>query len=722
MKFTAFTALFCTLFLNHTVIATNTPLNITQTTTTFYNITYTKSSDGNWYVERNDGSFGTQVFPHRLLLKEALLSDNNPWPLELCTERSHQLEPGAPVGQLSYIGFGWYLLHFETEAEGLHAAQLLNARDTTEAFQFDAAVTYFGTDLWPDQWNLVNTPNNCSTNDQIFPNDINIEQAWAITEGNRNIVVAVIDDGFYMDHEDLDGTFWLNRDEIPNNQIDDDQNGFIDDINGWNFSECVNQTSTLNGQHGTQVAGIIAAKSDNDLGIRGIARGPNVPESTKVMAITAGESGTGQTGVLSAHYQGVYYAVYNDADVINASWGFADPFPLPADIHRIIAATSNTVFVAAAGNELLINNNTATERPIQYPAAFPETIAVTATGCASYYEPLATRIGPEMDIAAPGAVWTTSNSANQGFCHDDPDCYSVFGFTSSATPHVSAIAALMLAANPAIGSQEIVRRILRRTATKTGGYRDGDGNIVTETYDSNGFNPHLGYGLLNGGLAVEASADEAGLASVSVDLPHDIPFIVANDQVRIRWIGVELQNNDRVDIYAVSELGARHLLATNVLATDRNWTWQVTQSLSQNVRYKIQAEMISNSDIRQFSSEWFYFSPIDILHIDPIQVGCRDDATTLQWRSTLAPSQPIELEVHSGLHQTAIAFTNNGSYLLSLQELNQTILGSGSNQFLFSFQIRLRNPQQSQVASEWQTVEFMSNDCNPQPGPTGEMQ
>ena len=205
------------------------------------------------------------------------------------------------------------------------------------------------------------------------------EDAWQWLEdngypawGDRNIVVAVIDSGVDYTHEDLAGNMWVNAGEIPDNNIDDDNNGFIDDVYG---ADVVGSTYDHDGDpqddngHGTHVAGIIAAQGNNDIGIIGVA--PNA----QIMAIKAAQ----YSGVLTSTdiAEAILYAYQQGADIINMSFGGSGRSVLEEE--ALAVAFSNAVLIAAAGNQGIYNDTNCgiLARP-SYPAAHPYVFGVMA--------------------------------------------------------------------------------------------------------------------------------------------------------------------------------------------------------------------------------------------------------------------------------------------------------------------------------------------------------
>ncbi|MFH1245729.1 MAG: S8 family serine peptidase, partial [Candidatus Omnitrophota bacterium] len=194
---------------------------------------------------------------------------------------------------------------------------------------------------------------------------LNCEPAWDISQG-EGVVVAIVDSGIDYNHEDLNANIWINENEIPNNGKDDDGNGYIDDIIGWNFIDNNNDVMDTIG-HGSHCAGIIAARGDNGKGIIGVA------PKAKIMALKA-MTGEGESTVDKV-VQAIKYAADNGADIINLSWGVPtrwwSPIPSLSDVINY-AYAKGCIIVCAAGN----NNDDATYYP---PANYTNVITVGAT-------------------------------------------------------------------------------------------------------------------------------------------------------------------------------------------------------------------------------------------------------------------------------------------------------------------------------------------------------
>ena len=291
---------------------------------------------------------------------------------------------------------------------------------------------------------------------EIIPNDPRFEEqwnlslidmpgAWAIEKGNPEVIIAVVDTGFDYTHEDLASQTWVNVDEIPDNGIDDDNNGYIDDVHGWDFSQMPSSDGNENSQngdndpidesgHGTHVAGIIGATVDNDVGIAGIAW-----NCTLMPIRGAGVAGIRDNRSASA----IVYAVNNGARVINMSWGGRErSFVLRDAVDYAYAR--GVLMIAASGNE--------SEGDSIFPAGYRKVISVAATEQhkQKFYQ---SNFGASIDIGAPGNVILSTHINNR---------YRTLSGTSMATAHVSGVAALIISKRPSLTHEE-VRQILLST-------------------------------------------------------------------------------------------------------------------------------------------------------------------------------------------------------------------------------------------------------------------
>ena len=268
-------------------------------------------------------------------------------------------------------------------------------------------------------------------------NGIDAPGAWAHSLGDPSVVVAVIDTGVDLDHPDLEANIWTNSGEIAGNGIDDDGNGYIDDLHGWDF---VNDDSDPNDDHnhGTHVAGTIAGVA-NDIGVVGVAPGVQIM-ALKFLSASGGGYSSDAVSALS-------YAIANGASISNNSWGGGGSSGAMSGMLDQAAAVDH-LFVAAAGNSNSDNDTWPT-----YPASYPQDIVLTVASTQidgnrssfSNYGELG------VDVAAPGsAILSTVFGGG----------YATYSGTSMATPHVVGVAALVRSVAPELTALQVKERLI----------------------------------------------------------------------------------------------------------------------------------------------------------------------------------------------------------------------------------------------------------------------
>jgi subtilisin family serine protease len=267
-----------------------------------------------------------------------------------------------------------------------------------------------------------------------------VSNAWNYAGASQEIIVAVIDTGVQVDHQDLVANLRINTAEIDSNGLDDDNNGIIDDYIGADFSKGYGNAVDENG-HGTHVAGIIGASTNNGIGISGIAK------NIKILPIKfIGSSGVGSA---SAAISAIDYAVANGAKIINASWGAigANSDSLKAAIER--AKDAGVLFVAAAGND-----GVDTDGKNFYPAGY-ELSNIISVGASDSEDNLAefSNFGANtVDLLAPG-VEIASTYTSSGYVY--------LSGTSMAAPQVAGVATLVLSSHPELDFNQLRQSILK---------------------------------------------------------------------------------------------------------------------------------------------------------------------------------------------------------------------------------------------------------------------
>ena len=395
---------------------------------------------------------------------------------------------------------------------------------TIDTKSFDQSTKLPNDQYLPNQWylyntgtaNLLETLESGSASNGIKPNaDIRAPEAWKLRNSAKDIIVAVIDSGVYIEHPDLKDNIWVNKGEIPGNQIDDDNNGYIDDINGWNFTFDKNNPRArnpnpnpqfANGSHGTHVAGIIGAKGNNEIGISGVAW------DTQIMALNDDFGPPSYQHWIEAHE----YAINNKASVINNSWGGPKKISpnrlidyldksgrlldiLPADISPIKDSYDKAydLFNMAFGEDVVLiyiahnqggygdsvgmwnevgNLDVTYEQRNFMNRYFDNIISVGATNALGVQSPYS-NYGLSVDISAPGGDLSL-NKNNFGILstvadhdkkkegvlgNDEIGYYAYYQGTSMSGPVVSGAAALIRAVSPLFTASD-VKQILLQSA------------------------------------------------------------------------------------------------------------------------------------------------------------------------------------------------------------------------------------------------------------------
>ena len=284
----------------------------------------------------------------------------------------------------------------------------------------------------------LQVPNDPMYSSQWGLTKIQADKAWDITTGRQDIIIAVIDTGVDYNHPDLAANIWKNPREIPNNGIDDDKNGLVDDYYGYDFFNGKADPMDDNG-HGTHVAGIIGAVGNNGIGIAG------VNWNVKILPLKfMGADGTGD--ILSA-VAAISYARQMGASIITCSWGGKGHSQALADAIR----QTNALFVVAAGNEGTNNDVTAF-----YPANFGynNVIAVTSIDTSDQLGSSANYGQRTVNVAAPGVGILSTHPVNK-------NSYVQKSGTSMATPFVSGIAGLMLSTNSRLSPAQLKSLIIQ---------------------------------------------------------------------------------------------------------------------------------------------------------------------------------------------------------------------------------------------------------------------
>lgn len=276
--------------------------------------------------------------------------------------------------------------------------------------------------------------------------DIGLEEMWRRYEiyGSPEVIVAVCDDGFDVTHPDLAGNLWVNEDEFYGEAgVDDDGNGYVDDIHGYNFS---NKSPVYTPQkHGTHVAGTVAAVNNNEIGVCGVAGGKWPEKGTSLMLLQT------LNGDEQSYLRAMQYAVENGALISQNSWGYegnvgiiyeSDKAGIDYFIdHAGTDADGNQVGLMKGGLVVFASGNDT--KDLSYPAAYSRCLAVSSVGPTGLVAPYS-NYGDWVDISAPGGDQMISYQFGGVYSTVPDGQYAGIQGTSMAAPHVSGLAALII--------------------------------------------------------------------------------------------------------------------------------------------------------------------------------------------------------------------------------------------------------------------------------------
>lgn len=363
----------------------------------------------------------------------------------------------------------WFIADFSKDVPVAKVAEYLSSSENVETVEYSRALEVASFPFNESsrsqeyQWHYNNT-GRVFTSSTVAGADARVYDAWELCTGSPDVIVAVIDQGVKFDHEDLAANMWQNPGEIAGNGIDDDENGYIDDIYGYNFIDN-NGTITFSEEnsHGTHVAGTISAVNNNGIGVNGIAGGSGKGDGVRIMTLeTLGTAANGTSGGgLGASARAMKYAADNGAVISQNSWGYASGALSGGDWNKGnysamkeaidyfiqyagLDENGEQVGPMAGGIVIFAAGNDASELT-EYPAADPKVVSVAATsykGTPSYY----TNFGKWVSMCAPGGDEVMD--ANYGGVYstvvaaDGSSSYGSMQGTSMACPHVSGACAL----------------------------------------------------------------------------------------------------------------------------------------------------------------------------------------------------------------------------------------------------------------------------------------
>lgn len=406
-------------------------------------------------------------------------------------------------------------LFFTADSKNIEGGGVISSQLTNDTYVDPNGTGSWSTGSWgqdyEDMWGLKK---------------IGLELAKPLMSGNSDIIVAVSDTGIDYNHPDIQEKIWKNPEELPNDGIDNDGNGFIDDDKGWDFTTCENIDEETNrctrykntdndpiddSGHGTHVAGTIGATTNNTIGIAGINWSDDW--NIKIMPVKGLNSqGKGSTLDLA---NTIIYAADEGANVLNMSWGGVTYY-LPETLRTALdfAYSLGVVLVASAGN----GESFAYDVKYVYPANYPNLITVAMTDYQDVRD-FRSNYGSKIDVAAPGIDILSLNAHGTG--NSDyivgSEYYRRSG-TSMSAAHTSGLAALLLARNPDFNSEQV------KAAIKQGA------DDIGET----GWDKYTGNGRINAYNSLQIS--DPLIAKISY--PQEDDYLVANSVAEIRGVAM----------------------------------------------------------------------------------------------------------------------------------------------------------------------------------------
>ena len=387
---------------------------------------------------------------------------------------------------------------------------------------------YFNDPYLAKQWHYNNTGQSGGTPGS----DINAYKAWDITKGSKNVIVSIHDMGVDVKHEDLKDAMWVNEAELNGvANVDDDGNGYKDDIYGFNFSSNIGTIDA--GFHATHVAGTVGAVNNNGIGVSGIAGGSGLADGVRIMSCEIlGGTGSGNTP------DSYIYAADMGAVISQNSWGYNYPGTYEQSVLDAI-----DYFIAEAGNYpgspmkggvvIFAAGNSAIEEA-SYPGYYEPCIAVAALNASSYVT-VYSNYGTWVDLSAPGGqaednanIDPNSEYKNGVLSTLDHDSYGFMDGTSMACPHVSGVAALVVSkfGGPIFTNTDLKNRLLTGT------------RFLDTIPENQSYTGKLGSGSIDAVLALAVNGNIAPNQIADLQLNG-----IAQDFAKISWT-VPADNDD----------------------------------------------------------------------------------------------------------------------------------------------------------------------------------
>jgi len=485
----------------------------------------------------------------------------------------------ARIAEVSKVEFNQQLMH-------VHEGRVIPLAETGAAPQTRAAVGFNDPHLGK-QWHYINTGDKSIYSKIKAGADVNCDEAWKLCTGDPRVIVAVVDDCVQWDHPDLAANMWTNTAELNGSEgRDDDSNGYADDIHGFNFVDNTTLTISTKGDapdHGTHVAGTVAAVNNNGTGVAGIAGGSGKNDGVKIMSCQIFHDKDGGDAATSA--KAIKYAADNGAAIIQCSYGYpagsvtsdaAYSSGASAEKQAIdyfiakqnCAAVSGGLAIFAAGNDLTGISG--------YPGAYRDYISVTAMSC-DYTPAYYTNYGPGCNIAAPGGdayqsyLENIKTGASEVLSTVNGGKYGYMQGTSMACPHVSGVAALGLSYALQLGktfTQNEFTTLLLTSVNDINQYCTGTKQYFTDkgslaTLDLSQYKKGMGTGYID---AYQVLMNVRGITCIPIPVGSQYtlnlqPYLGGgNLDLKITEISISAEDMDRLGISANPTIFANQII------------------------------------------------------------------------------------------------------------------------------------------------------------------
>ena len=485
----------------------------------------------------------------------------------------------ARIAEVSKVEFNQQLMH-------VHEGRVIPLAETGAAPQTRAAVGFNDPHLGK-QWHYINTGDKSIYSKIKAGADVNCDEAWKLCTGDPRVIVAVVDNCVQWDHPDLAANMWTNTAELNGSEgRDDDSNGYADDIHGFNFVDNTTLTISTKGNapdHGTHVAGTVAAVNNNGTGVAGIAGGSGKNDGVKIMSCQIFHDKDGGDAATSA--KAIKYAADNGAAIIQCSYGYpagsvtsdaAYSSGASAEKQAIdyfiakqnCAAVSGGLAIFAAGNDMTGMSS--------YPGAYRDYISVTAMSC-DYTPAYYTNYGPGCNIAAPGGdayqsyLENIKTGASEVLSTVNGGKYGYMQGTSMACPHVSGVAALGLSYALQLGktfTQNEFTTLLLTSVNDINQYCTGTKQYVTDkgslaTLDLSQYKKGMGTGYID---AYQVLMNVRGITCIPIPVGSQYtlnlqPYLGGgNLDLKITEISISAEDMNRLGISANPTIFANQII------------------------------------------------------------------------------------------------------------------------------------------------------------------